>query len=416
MEKAVSKILGEIHEDGEGFYALWKGVRLYSVFQGVYGLAQRRPVGFEALIRGRKADGKILTPGEILAGASGLEDLVTMDRLFRAIHLHNFVRFRTRGVWVFLNVHPEVAIHGRKYGAFFGHLLSYLGLSSWEVVIEILEAGIGERSDLLEASRYYRSMGCLIAVDDFGAGHSNFDRIWMLRPEIVKLDRMMISQATRNTDLRRVFPEIVSLIRSSGSLALAEGVEVPEEGRMIFETEIDLVQGFLFGLPRTEIGLSSSPALDKAMEGIRSQQSETGENRDLERIVRGLLSVSRELRPENPVLSETMLRSLFGLDPRLIRIFVLDGSGCQIGENLSRSRITDKGDPRFLPLMETRRADWSRRSYFREAIRRPGEVVVSTPYLSTTGAHLCRTLAICVGEENTFRILCLDIDMTGPGR
>ena len=415
MEKAFEKILGEIREDGEGFYAMWRGVRLYSVFQGVYGLAQRRPVGFEALVRGRKADGTVISPGEILAGATGLEELVTLDRLFRAIHLHNFVRFRTRGVWIFLNVHPEVAIHGRKYGAFFSYLLSYLGLSSWEVVIEILEAGIGERSDLLEASRYYRSMGCLIAVDDFGAGHSNFDRIWMLRPEIVKLDRMMISQATRNTDLRRVFPEIVSLIRSSGSLALAEGVEVPEEGRMILDTEIDLVQGFLFGHPRPEIGLSVSPALDKAMDDIRSHRSEKAGDRDLEQIARGLLSVSREYRPEHPLLSDPLFRSLFGIDPRLIRIFVLDGSGCQIGENLSRSRITDKGDPRFLPLMETRRADWSRRFYFREAMRRPGEVVVSTPYLSTTGAHLCRTLAICVGKGHTVRILCLDIDMTVPG-
>ena len=413
MEKAIATILGEIREDGEGFYAIWKGVRLYSVFQGVYGLAQRRPVGFEALIRGRKPDGTVMSPAELLAGASGLGELVTLDRLFRAVHLHNFVRFRTRGVWIFLNVHPEVAIHGRSHGAFFGHLLAYLGLSPWEVVIEILEAGIGERSDLLEASRYYRSMGCLIAVDDFGAGHSNFDRIWMLRPEIVKLDRMMISQATRNTELRRVFPEIVSLIRSSGSLALAEGVEAPEEGSMILDTEIDLVQGFLFGLPGEEIGLVSSPALDAAMEEIRSHRLETTDDRDLEKIARGLLSVSRDLRSDVPVLSDTLAQSLFGLAPRLIRIFILDGSGCQVGENLSRFRIADKGDPRFLPLVETRQADWSRRFYFREAMRRPGEVVVSTPYLSTTGAHLCRTLAIRVGDRRTARIICLDLDMTG---
>ncbi|MCL4460995.1 MAG: EAL domain-containing protein [Nitrospirae bacterium] len=414
MEKAFATILGEIREDGGGFYALWKGVRIYSVFQGVYGLAQRRPVGFEALIRGRRPDGSVMNPADLLAGASGLEELVTLDRLFRAVHLHNFVRFRVRGVWIFLNVHPEVAIHGRSHGAFFGHLLSYLGLSPWEVVIEILEAGIGERSDLLEASRYYRSMGCLIAVDDFGAGHSNFDRIWMLRPEIVKLDRMMIAQATRNTDLRRVFPEIVSLIRSSGSLVLAEGVETPEEGSMILETEIDLVQGFLFGLPRTQIGLAPSPALDTAMEEIRFHRSERTDDRDLEYLCRGLLGVSREFRTDNAVLSDALVRSLFGLDSRLIRIFVLDGSGCQIGENLSRSRMTDKGDPRFLPLVETRQADWSRRAYFREAMRRPGEVVVSTPYLSTTGAHLCRTLAICIGDRNGARILCLDLDMTGP--
>ena len=72
MEKAFATILGEIREDGGGFYALWKGVRIYSVFQGVYGLAQRRPVGFEALIRGRRPDGSVMNPADLLAGASGL--------------------------------------------------------------------------------------------------------------------------------------------------------------------------------------------------------------------------------------------------------------------------------------------------------------------------------------------------------
>ena len=46
------------------------------------------------------------------------------------------------------------------------------------------------------AMEYYRELGCVIVLDDFGAGHSNFDRIWRLNPDIVKIDREM----TRRVD------------------------------------------------------------------------------------------------------------------------------------------------------------------------------------------------------------------------
>ncbi|MHB1926829.1 MAG: EAL domain-containing protein [Leptospirillum sp.] len=410
-----SDILQEVREDEEGFYAEWRGIRLYSLFQPVYGLAQNRPVGFEGLIRGRLADGRRMSPADILSLSGSLPELVFLDRLFRAVHLHNFVSSRSKGLWIFLNVHPKVALHGREHGKFFGPLLRYLGLSPWEVVVEILEAGIEDSAGLMEAIRYYRDLGCLIAVDDFGAGHSNFDRIWKLRPEIVKLDRMMVAQATGDPDLRRVFPQIVSLIRTFGSLVLAEGVERPEEGQMILETEMDLVQGFLFGTPRPDLRLLPSPELDLQMEWHRRHLLDTKAESDLEKIQKGLLEVVRNCPHDFSGLEEACQNSLFQLDSRLIRIFVLDGSGRQLGENLCRPEKTDKNDLRFLPLVETRQADWSRRVYFREAMRRPGEVVVSTPYLSTTGAHLCRTLAICAGPPGRCRVICMDLDMRESG-
>lgn len=48
----------------------------------------------------------------------------------------------------------------------------------------------GRVKDHLNA--FYRDLGCLIAIDDFGAGHSNFERIWALSPHLVKLDRSVV--------------------------------------------------------------------------------------------------------------------------------------------------------------------------------------------------------------------------------
>jgi EAL domain-containing protein (putative c-di-GMP-specific phosphodiesterase class I) len=92
-------------------------------------------------------------------------------------------------------------------------------------VIEILEQSVKDALQLGEAVQFFRNQGYLIALDDFGAGHSNFDRVWNLQPDIVKLDRSMIMRAGHNMRIRRMMPVMVSLLHEVGSLVLMEGVE-----------------------------------------------------------------------------------------------------------------------------------------------------------------------------------------------
>jgi EAL domain-containing protein (putative c-di-GMP-specific phosphodiesterase class I) len=74
----------------------------------------------------------------------------------------------------------------------FFDLLNHFNIPAERVVVEIIEDHCSENTKLLEKCNYYKSMGSLIAIDDFSAGHSNFERIWNLRPDIVKLDRSIL--------------------------------------------------------------------------------------------------------------------------------------------------------------------------------------------------------------------------------
>ena len=402
------EVLSQVYQDSEGFFAIWKGIRLYSMFQGIYGLSQKRAVGFEGLIRGRLPSGEIVSPGEIMGRIQGKSELVLLDRLFRAVHLFNFQRFRDPNVWLFLNVRPEVAIHGRRFGSFFNAMLNHLDIPPHQIVVEILESGIPDNSQLLEAVQYYRSMGCLIAVDDFGAGHSNFDRIWLLKPEFVKLDRIMVEEAGRRDDIRRVLPEIVSLTRASGSLALMEGIESEEESLMVLGTDIDFVQGYYFAPPQVLPSLSPPACLLEVLEKHKRTRRVRDESNGISRLARRFLEVV-EAGSANE--NESMGFPLFEEEDRVVRFFVLDDSGCQVGRNRTRSGEERIADPRFGPLRETQRADWSRRSYFWEALREPGRVYLSAPYLSTTGVHLCQTLSVAIPCGSGMRVYCIDLDL-----
>ncbi len=75
------------------------------------------------------------------------------------------------------------------------NLLQTTGIAAHKLVIEIIESEVSDHEQLKRFISHFRQLGCLIAIDDFGAGHSNFDRIWDLQPDIVQIDRRLIQDA-----------------------------------------------------------------------------------------------------------------------------------------------------------------------------------------------------------------------------
>ncbi|MDR8045831.1 EAL domain-containing protein, partial [Burkholderia cenocepacia] len=94
--------------------------------------------------------------------------------------------------------------------------------------------------------REFRTHGFLIALDDFGAGQSNIERIWQLNPDIVKLDRIMLSHAAHRTGLTAILLGLVTLLHEAGKLVLVEGIETEHEAQIALSCEADFVQGYYF--------------------------------------------------------------------------------------------------------------------------------------------------------------------------
>jgi len=108
----------------------------------------------------------------------------------------NFQRLGNTRSWLFLNVDPQVASESLRHGPFFLKMLQSNGFPTHRVAVELIETPFEDETHLATAVEHYRKLGCLIVIDDFGAGYSNFDRIWRLRPDIVKIDREMTRRVT----------------------------------------------------------------------------------------------------------------------------------------------------------------------------------------------------------------------------
>src|SRR6266581_1102357 len=199
-------------------------LHLSTHFQPIFSLAHRRPVGYEGLIRGTDSNGKAYLATELLAKAPAGVARMQLDRQCRALHVGNLQRLGVGDGWLFLNVDPFIAVQGQQFGSF-AQMLEENGLAPHRVAVELIETPFEDERRLPAAVEHYREIGCLIVIDDFGAGYSNFDRIWRLKPDVVKIDREMTRRVTVEPLARRMFTGIVAVLHEAGALVCVEGIE-----------------------------------------------------------------------------------------------------------------------------------------------------------------------------------------------
>jgi EAL domain-containing protein (putative c-di-GMP-specific phosphodiesterase class I) len=225
------------------------GFRLSSHFQAIFGVAERRPVGYEALIRGTRADGLPIDPSQLLRSVPEGAPRADLDRQCQRLQVEKFNGLGDRHSRLFLNLDPQVVVDAPRYAGSFTEMLQAQGLSGDRVAVELTESPLRSEERLAEAIEVYRELGCLIVIDDFGAGHSNFDRVWRLKPDIVKIDREMTRRLSVNPVARRMLAGIVSLLRDAGATVCVEGIETEDQALCSIDAGADLVQGFYFARP-----------------------------------------------------------------------------------------------------------------------------------------------------------------------
>ena len=384
--------------------------RLSTAFQPIYSLAHKRHIGFEALVRVKDTASQRIGPANLFQRNKSPGDHIFLDRLCRCIHLNNFSFLKDDINWLFLNVSPETIIQGKAYGAYFKDLIDHAGFPAHRIVIEVVESPIEDNELLMETINYYKHLGCLIAIDDFGAGHSNFNRIWTLKPDIVKLDRSFLIKAATQKNIQDILPGIVSLLHQAGALVLMEGIETENEAMVAIESNVDFVQGFYFGMPFTEL----HPGFDRFQDferlfDLAKTRFLAYENKFREKIDQynsKFKQVAGFLRQGLP-LSEASSCLFDELD--IVRCYQIGVNGIQIGKTILSKKYACRQSQRFKPLEDANSADWFRRHYLRRAIFHPEQLQVTRPYLSITGAHMCVTLSMKFSGRQGDSVICCDL-------
>jgi len=172
---------GYLDESGDELCARLGDLTFTSCCQPVVSPALMRVVGVAARLVIRQGD----TPLQAHALFPQLEPraCADIDRLALALHARSAARHGDTG-WIFLPVQAQT-IRQRLFTAAEAEAeLAALGIAPARIVLEIDDSSVLSDAEIDAFVQEYRTAGFRIALDDFGAGQSNFERVLALHPDI----------------------------------------------------------------------------------------------------------------------------------------------------------------------------------------------------------------------------------------
>lgn len=233
--------------------------RLYLMYQPQIELSTRRVVGFEALLRWRTDEGKMISPTEFipLAEHSGLiislgawvlrTSCFTMRQLLDDGH-----QLDRMGVNV-----SAIQFRQADFMQLVSNALRDSGLEPHYLELEITESvTMNGAADFEETLDKLKSIGVQIAIDDFGTGFSSLSYLDKLPVDRLKIDRAFVNQIDHQGG-PRIAELITQLGKKLGLKVIAEGIETQAHYDALQAMHCDEGQGFLIARPMLENAIAS---------------------------------------------------------------------------------------------------------------------------------------------------------------
>ncbi|MCP1651471.1 EAL domain-containing response regulator [Pseudomonas nitroreducens] len=236
-------------EDGETTNLPAQG-QLRAHLQPKVAVATAQIYGFEVLARWQLEDGNLLAPSEFLPGLrrAGKLDAMLAELMTQAVEALRSLE--NDELKLSFNLEAE-QIAQTDFAAAIERNLRTLDIDPRRITFELTESSPLHAPPLsLENVLRLRLLGCGLAIDDFGCGHSTLQRLMELPFTEMKLDRHLVADVN-NGDPRRliVLRNALALGRELGLKVIAEGVENAAQLRQLQQLECDCAQGHLFGKP-----------------------------------------------------------------------------------------------------------------------------------------------------------------------
>jgi EAL domain-containing protein (putative c-di-GMP-specific phosphodiesterase class I) len=146
-----------------------------------------------------------------------------------------------------LNVSPLSTIDPEWWASLDAQLRQHSGIGE-RLTVEITEmAAIHDVDDTRGFVTRVKDLGCRIAIDDFGAGHTSFRNLRKLGVDMVKIDGDFVQNLSRSSDDRVFVHALIELARGLGLATVAEWVQDERAAALLAEWGCDYLQGELIG-------------------------------------------------------------------------------------------------------------------------------------------------------------------------
>jgi diguanylate cyclase (GGDEF)-like protein len=227
-------------------------------FQPIYSVEDAYLIGMETLIRWNSPDLGVCEPSKFI---DILEELGLIREVGAWVMREAFSVAREwcrdYGVNVSINISPR-QFTDRKFLDRVVRTIKEVGADPACVTLEITESSLMYNPEESERIlKRLKALGFKVAIDDFGTGYSSLAYLRRLPVDIIKIDISFIKNLVSNPVDRAIISAVVDLSKSLNLRTVAEGVETPEQLRILEHLGCNYAQGFLLGrpMPKEEAGM-----------------------------------------------------------------------------------------------------------------------------------------------------------------
>ena len=219
--------------------------QLYPVYQPIFNIQENTVYGYEGLSRVTNiAFNDILELIQIAKEHSKSSELnqIMIDNILKGFKYYN------KKLFINLDMSNPEVIHKD-----FEKCLIYiknLGINLGDLVVEISEKTDTKNNIVLEIVDILRKYNVSVALDDYGSGYSNEYILVNIHPEIIKLDKSVISGIDTDEYKQKFVRQFVVFAKQTNTKIVAEGIETKQELDKLRELGIDYGQGYYLGKPK----------------------------------------------------------------------------------------------------------------------------------------------------------------------
>jgi len=215
---------------------------------------------YEALVRlADEPDGRLVAPGRFLPAAERYGLIRHIDRIVLGKVLALLASGNALpGVCIAVNL-SALSITDENMLADIENGLALSGVDPGRLIIEVTETA--SISDMERARRFcagVQTLGCSVALDDFGAGFGSFQYLKNLPFRYLKIDGDFIRALPQSPNDQLVVKALVGVVKGMGAMTIAEFVGDEETMALLRGYGVDYAQGYAVGRPQPVLALAAA--------------------------------------------------------------------------------------------------------------------------------------------------------------
>ncbi|MFC3692100.1 EAL domain-containing protein [Chenggangzhangella methanolivorans] len=221
-------------------------------YQPQVALSTGQIVGAEALIRWRRENGDLVSPGEFLPRAEENGLIVPINNWVLREACQQAAAWSSEGL---PRLRVAVNLSGMQFiktdvEALVLEALEESGLAPDRLELELTETILlQDTGAVVRQLEALRARGITFSIDDFGTGYSSLAYVKHFPVDRLKIDKSFIANLKNDANDAAIVRAIVSLGHSLDLDVIAEGVETAAQVAHLRSEGCDEVQGFYFGRP-----------------------------------------------------------------------------------------------------------------------------------------------------------------------